>query len=95
MFAIFAMSSTLGIVPIARYYISGMGSIARIVVIAVALPLLVLAFAYANRAYRRYPTLVCSHCQGNLSHRTQFVVIASGNCPHCGRRALIDPVIGT
>ena len=89
---IFAM---LGIAGIVRYNNPELAdTIAPIIVFAVGLPLMLLGFVHADRTYRRYPCLVCPHCDGNLA-RQKSVIIATGNCPNCGRRVLADASIGT
>jgi len=41
------------------------------------------------RPYRRYPELACCHC-GETIVDSHTVVRCTGNCPHCGQRAIKD-----
>jgi hypothetical protein len=68
--------------------------LAPIIIFAVGFPIMLLGFYHVDRTYRKFPALMCPHCDGNLS-RARSVIIATGNCPSCGRRVLDDAVIGT
>lgn len=85
----------MGVAGIVRLYNPLLADIvAPLIMFAVGVPLMLYGFSQADRAYRKFPGLVCPHCGGNLS-RAKSVVIATGNCPHCGRRVLHDAMIGT
>ena len=68
--------------------------ITPLIIFGVGLPLMLLGFYYADNSYKEFQRLICSHCKGNL-HRNKSVVVATGNCPICGRRVLVDESIGT
>lgn len=42
----------------------------------------------ADRPGKRFPYLRCRHCEGVLNLRTQKYVIATRNCPHCGKQVI-------
>ena len=44
-------------------------------------------------SYQEFPQLFCYNCDGNLL-ASRSIVIATGNCPNCGRRVLHDDTIG-
>jgi hypothetical protein len=68
--------------------------LAPIVMFLIGAPLMIYGFRCADRAYRRFPSLICPHCDGTLA-RPKATVIATGNCPNCGRNVLNDAKIGT
>ena len=59
-----------------------------------AFPLLIIGIRSADNAYRAFPNLACRHCGIGL-FQSKSVIIATGNCPGCGRRVLNDDAIGT
>lgn len=61
--------------------------------LVLGLPLLLYGFWRVDRMYKRFPILICVHCSGSLA-RAKSTVIATGNCPNCGRRVLDDETIG-
>ncbi|GEM_PF-6339177 len=93
--AIAPMFAALSVAGIVRYNNPGLADIlAPIIMFAIGFPIMLLGFVRADRTYRNFPALVCPHCDGNLS-RMKSVIIATGNCPNCGRRVLNDSAIGT
>ncbi len=68
--------------------------LAPIIIFAVGVPIMLIGFYHVDRTYRKFPEMICPHCDGNLS-RAKSVIIATGNCPSCGRRVLADGAIGT
>jgi 4-amino-4-deoxy-L-arabinose transferase-like glycosyltransferase len=84
-----------GIAGIVRYNNPDLADfVGPILVFAVGLPMMLCGFVYADRTHKSFPMLLCPHCDGNLS-RSKSVIIATGNCPNCGRRILTDAAIGT
>jgi hypothetical protein len=61
--------------------------------VLLGLPMMLVGFRAADVAFRKFPKLICPHCEGGL-HQSKSVVIATGNCPGCGRRVLADSNIG-
>lgn len=57
------------------------------------LPIMFLGCRWAECTWKEFPKMSCIHCDDNLFQRWSLVV-ATGNCPHCGRRALKDELIG-
>lgn len=43
----------------------------------------------SRRRFRRHPELLCPHCQ-NLILENSLALRCTGNCPHCGQRAIKD-----
>ena len=68
--------------------------LAPVFLLFLGLPLMLYGFWRVDRMYKRYPMLICTHCSGSLA-RAKSTVIATGNCPNCGRRVLDDETIGT
>jgi hypothetical protein len=92
--AIAVMFVALGIANLVRLANPNLADIlAPVVMFFVGFPLMLLGFYHADRTYLKYPQLICPYCQGNLS-RSRSVIIATGNCPSCGRRVLADDAIG-
>jgi len=92
--AIAAMFVAIGVANLVRLFNPDLADIvAPIVIFAIGFPIMLLGFYHADRTYLRFPNLICPHCQGNLS-RAKHVIIATGNCPSCGRRVLSDDAIG-
>ena len=81
-------------------FVSGVffGPVAQAVVgpicVAVGFPLLLFGFHLSDRTYRDFSSLTCPHCDGSL-FKSKSVIVATGNCPTCGRRVLKDGQIGT
>ena len=67
---------------------------APILIFLIGLPLMLFGFRRADLTYRCFSNLICPHCDQSLA-RSKSVVIATGNCPNCGRRVLRDDRIGT
>lgn len=92
--AIAVMFGAIGAANVVRLFDPNLADIvAPTVMFFVGFPLMLLGFYHADRTYLNYPHLICPHCQGNLS-RARSVIIATGNCPSCGRRVLDDDAIG-
>ena len=90
-----ALFVTMAIAGVVRYNDPVLADIlAPVIVFVIGLPVMLFFLWTADRGYRKYPALVCGHCEGNL-YQSKSVVIATGNCPHCGRRVLADATIGT
>ncbi len=89
MFAALAVAGILGSLEI-----KGAAFIGPAVVFLLGAPLMLYGFQRVDRAYRKFPALICPHCQGSLA-RSKPIVIATGNCPHCGREVVTDAAIGT
>ena len=78
-----------------RYFGGDLADIlAPAIVFAVGFPIMLFGFYLVDRTYRKFPALICPHCGGSLS-RAKSVIVATGNCPSCGRRVLKDDSIGT
>ena len=60
----------------------------------IGFPLMLIGFRKADVTYKEFSDLVCQHCQGGL-YQSKSVIIATGNCPSCGRRVVKDDAIGT
>lgn len=45
---------------------------------------------HMNRRHLKNPLLVCPHCHSSL-HDLAYIVVASHNCPSCGRQVLEPP----
>ncbi len=89
------MFVSLGAAGLVRYYDDGIADlVAPVIIFLVGFPLMLYGFTRVDRTYRRFPTLICPHCEGTLA-RPKATVIATGNCPSCGRRVLADATIGT
>jgi hypothetical protein len=69
-------------------------ALSPIIIFAFGLPVMLYCFMRIDRLYRKFPSLVCPHCGGNLT-QNKAVIIATGNCTSCGRRVLTDDSIGT
>jgi hypothetical protein len=54
------------------------------------LPVFFGVFALAARWAQSHPHLKCPHCRRSLAESAKLV-IATRNCPHCGRRVLAEP----
>lgn len=57
------------------------------------LPAIVAIFAgiyWVERKRGRNPSLLCPHCRRNLM-QMRHLVIASRNCPYCGKRVVEEP----
>ena len=61
---------------------------------AIGFPLLLFGFHLTDRTYREFLKLICPYCDHSLFN-SKSVIIATGNCPACGRRVLKDGQIGT
>lgn len=84
----------LGIGILVRLYDDDLADIlAPILIFVFGMPLMITGFWWTDRTYRSFPELVCRHCGESLA-RPRSTVIATGNCPHCGRRVLDDTTIG-
>jgi len=95
MLAIGAMFGAIGITLIIRYNNAAVGDILGPIILAlVGFPIMLLGFVHADRAYQKFSSLICPHCDGSLA-REKSIIIATGNCPTCGRRVLSDSSIGT
>jgi len=93
--AISAIFVALGIGGAIRWYVDAIGSVATpIVVCFIGLPLMIFGIWRAGKTYRGFPNLLCRYCSHSLA-RAKATVIATGNCPNCGRRVLDDDTIGT
>lgn len=62
--------------------------------VMIGFPLMLIGFRKADVTYKEFSDLVCQHCQGGL-YQSKSVIIATGNCPSCGRRVVKDDAIGT
>lgn len=94
-FAIAPLFIAFGIAGIVRSYNPELADIAApIIVFAIGVPIMLLGFVYADRTYKKHPALMCPYCDRTLS-RAKSIVVATGNCPNCGRRVLTDDTIGT
>lgn len=93
--AISAILIALGIGGAIRWYDETVGSVvAPIVVFFIGLPAMIFGIWRVDQTYRRFPALVCHCCSCSLA-RAKATVIATGNCPNCGRKVLDDETIGT
>lgn len=93
-FAIVAILVAIGAANVVRLFDPSLADIvAPIVMLLVGFPTMLFGFYHADRTYLKFPLLICPHCEGNLS-RAKSVIIATGNCPSCGRRVLHDNAIG-
>ncbi|MEM0924967.1 MAG: hypothetical protein AAGJ83_02925 [Planctomycetota bacterium] len=81
-------------VAIIRFFDDTLGTVLAPIFMCVGFPLMFLGFRQADRTYRGFPALICRHCDGSIA-RNSATVIATGNCPNCGRRVLADDSIGT
>ncbi|MDV6030210.1 MAG: hypothetical protein F9B45_08900 [Phycisphaera sp. RhM] len=89
---IFAALAVAGVI---RYYDDALADVlAPIVIFTIGTPLMIYGFTRVDRTYRRFPALICPHCDGTIA-RPKSTVIATGNCPNCGRNVLADATIGT
>lgn len=87
--------SSLAIAVAIRTFDDALADIlAPIVIFMIGTPLMIYGFARADRVYRKFPTLICAHCAGSIA-RPKSTVIATGNCPNCGRKVLADATIGS
>ena len=87
--------AAMGIAVLTRRLFGDSASlIVPLIMFGVGLPLMLTGFYYADRTFRKFPRLICSNCDGSL-YRSKSVVVATGNCPTCGRRVLSDDSIGT
>lgn len=68
--------------------------VAPVSLLVFGFPLMLYGFWRLDRLYKRFPMLVCVRCKGSIA-RASSTVIATGNCPNCGRRVLTDDTIGT
>ena len=85
----------LAIAGAIRYYDDALADIlAPILIFMIGAPLMIYGFTRVDRTYRRFPLLICPHCDGTIA-RPRSTVIATGNCPNCGRSVLTDDTIGT
>lgn len=85
----------LGIGGAIRWYDDAIGSVATpIVVCFIGLPLMIFGIWRVGQTYKRFPTLLCRCCSHSLA-RAKATVIATGNCPNCGRRVLDEDTIGS
>jgi hypothetical protein len=55
--------------------------------VALGLPLMLFGFWRADQYQKHYPNLHCRHCNKPLLQSAR-IVIASRNCPSCGRQVL-------
>lgn len=67
---------------------------APFIVFLFGVPLMIFGLWWTDRVYQQFPMLSCKNCM-NLLARSKSTVIATGNCPSCGRRVLDDARIGT
>ena len=89
------MFAFLGVSGAIRFYDDALADIlAPIVIFFIGAPLLIYGFRCVDRTYRRFPSLICPRCDGTIA-RPKTTVIATGNCPNCGRNVLADATIGT
>lgn len=58
-----------------------------------AVPMSLFVSRWVEQTWEEFPRLSCIHCDGSLFRFAGLVVI-TGNCPNCGRRALKDELIG-
>ncbi len=87
--------ASLGIAGFVRHLNDGLADIvAPIIIFMIGTPLMLYGFYRLDRLYRRFPSLICPHCKGTLA-KARSVIVATGNCPHCGRQVLTDNTIGT
>ena len=92
--AIAAIFVAIGVANLVRLFDPDLaGIVTPIVMCLVGFPVMLLGFYRADRTHLKFPLLVGPHCDGNLS-RAKSVIIATGNCPSCGRRVLTDDAIG-
>jgi len=63
---------------------------AMAVAVVAALAAAGLSARSAGRESRVDPRLVCPHCDNPLALYDGFIVLSSGNCPHCGEQVLED-----
>ena len=88
---IFAALAVAGAI---RLYDDGLADLlAPIVIFLIGAPLMIYGFRWAERTYRRFSCLICPRCDGTIA-RPRATVIATGNCPNCGRKVLEDDRIG-
>lgn len=60
------------------------------VVMLLAFPAFMAVILYGDRRASSDPRLRCPHCDKHLEAMSNLVV-ATRNCPHCGRRVLEEP----
>ena len=58
--------------------------------VLVGIPLMLFGFWRADQHQKKFPNLRCRHCAKPLMQSAR-IVIASRNCPHCGRQVLTPP----
>ena len=90
------MFATMGVAALIQEFLGGGPSFLVFGPIAVLIGMSVMLFGFhlTDQTFRCYPMLTCPHCEGNLL-RSKSVVVATGNCPGCGRKVLKDKTIGT
>lgn len=69
-------------------------TLALVVIFLIGGPLMIYGIYRCDQVYRAFPMLICQNCNENLASASS-TVIATGNCPNCGRRVLDDPSIGS
>jgi hypothetical protein len=87
--------ASLAVAGAIRFYDDALADIlAPIVIFLIGTPLMIYGCRCVDRTYRKFPSLICPHCDGTIA-RPKTTVIATGNCPNCGRNVLSDARIGT
>ena len=57
---------------------------------AIGVPFMLFGFWWADQHHKKFPNLCCRHCGKSLV-QSSGIVIASRNCPHCGRQVVAAP----
>ncbi len=55
-----------------------------------AIPVMFAGFWWLHRLSKKTPELLCPHCKKSIVGM-RHIVVATKNCPHCGRRVLAEP----